>query len=90
MFFGEHYCISIFNEDSSKVLGRMDIEGVSEIEAYAITKSMLEFYRQNCWVIFTTFKDGEESKTRRTFIECGDIGKYLKKGDNNGEINKKS
>ena len=80
MYFKEHYMISIFDEEITKVLGRLDIEGISEIEAYAITKSMLEFYRQNCWVIFTTFKDGEESKTRRTFIECGDIGKHLKKG----------
>lgn len=74
MFFGEHYGISIFNEESSEVLGRMDIEGVSELQAYYMAKQMLQLYKGNCWGIFHIFKDGKAPTM-----------KVINKGDNNGK-----
>lgn len=61
MYFEERYIVTIFNEKGLEELGRISIEGVSELQAYYMTKKMLELYKGNCWAVFHIFKDGKES-----------------------------
>ena len=61
MFFEERYIVSIFNEEGLEVLGRMSIEGVSELQAYFMAKQMLQLYKGKCWAVFHIFKDGKEA-----------------------------
>ena len=74
MFFKERYYITIFDENTTKTLGRLNIEGVSELQAYYMTKKMLEFYKGNCWAMFHIFKDGKEP-----------VMKVIEKGNKNGK-----